>query len=183
MSDYEECEHCSITRNTSFSMNNCAPAHVLWVGLSGKATKGAVVHKPLSSKTNSGKLIASIERSARQTIFYKTNVVKCAPITDTGKTRYPTTAELNCCYPLFTAELSITRPKIVFLLGKIVSDFLFKKLVLGSYSLDAAFAYNKYVSGNTCFIPVHHPSFIRVYRYKHIESYQQSLVTTIKSIS
>jgi len=163
-------------------MDTCAPAHVLWVGLSAKAAKGADVHTPLSAETNSGQVLAAVERSASPAVFYRTNLVKCAPLNDSGKTRYPTTAELRRCYPLFAAEMDVARPKIVFLLGKIVSDFIFKQLGLGSYSLDAKFDYRRYVSGNACYIPIHHPSFIRVYRYKRIEEYRQSLVAAINSI-
>lgn len=126
---------------------------------------------PLSPNTKSGALIEEIEKPFRESIsFYKTNVVKCLPLYE-NKIRYPLKHEMEKCYPNLEDEINILKPSIVFLLGKQVSDFVLNKKNVNSYQLNENFVYNAFRINNRLFVPIHHPSFILVYRRKLINKY------------
>lgn len=182
MTSTTPCKQCPIDRNCNLT-TAFPSSHVMWVGLSGKAAKGSGIHEPLSAETNSGAVISGVEEQIKTAVFYKTNLVKCAPLNKSNKTRYPTQTELKCCFRIFKSELFTSKPRVVFLLGKIVSDFIIKQFDLGQYSLDKQYEYTPMHSQGMYFIPIHHPSFIRVYRYKSLDMYQQSLISTIETLA
>jgi len=67
---------------------------VMWVGLSAKKIKEKKYSYPLASDTNSGKVILEIEKMLPNISFYKTNLVKCLPLNEKGKIRYPNNHEI-----------------------------------------------------------------------------------------
>ena len=59
---------------------------------------------------------------------YKTNLVKCPPVDENGKLRYPNQAEIDCCFKNLFAEIAEVKPKVVILLGRKVCSAVEKKL-------------------------------------------------------
>ena len=82
-------------------------------------------------------------------------MVKCVPLNEKGKIRYPDSLEIENCIDNLVYELSIVKPKVVVLLGRLVEKYLKKKIIELGY--------------NT--ITIYHPSYIYVYRKKEIEKY------------
>jgi len=131
---------------------------IMIIGISAKM-KETEDEIPLSENTNSGKLIKMIEERLGEennnVSCYRSNMVKCVPLDEKGKIRYPDILEIENCINNLVYELSIVRPKIVVLLGRLVEKHLKKKIIELGY--------------NT--ITIHHPSYIHVYRRKEIEKY------------
>ena len=79
------------------------------------------------------------------------------------------------CYPNLDYEISILKPKIVFLLGKKVSSYILKKNGIHQIKFDDNFKYEIFEIEGIKYIPIHHPSYILVYKRKLIEQYVQSI--------
>jgi uracil-DNA glycosylase len=150
-------------------------ASVFWVGLSAVAFSNDEDKVPLSRSTRSGALVAEIENPFHDSLsFYKTNVVKCLPLKQ-DKIRYPVQHEMEKCFPNLEAETKELNPKIVFLLGKQVASFVLSKVDITDYTLDENFAYKLFFSNGICYVPVHHPSFVLVYKRKKLAEYINSI--------
>ena len=91
------------------------------------------------------------------------------------KIRYPATHEMEKCFPNFQWELEYLQPTTVFLLGRQVSDFVFKKHGVEMPRLSDNFRYEVIQIGQINFIPIHHPSYILVYKRKFVGEYTQGL--------
>ena len=131
---------------------------IMIIGISAKM-KETEDEIPLSENTNSGKLIKMIEERLveenNNLLCYRSNMVKCVPLDKEGKIRYPNSLEIENCIENLVYELSIVKPKVVVLLGRLVEKHLKKKIIELGY--------------NT--ITIYHPSYIYVYRKKEIEKY------------
>lgn len=173
------CKNCSLCSNqTPLIHNNCS-AEVFWVGLSAVKTENRF-DMPLSETTNSGKLLYRIESRFNSESFYRTNLVKCLPLDDHSKIRYPVTTEMKNCFSNLTLELNYFKPKLVFLLGKPVAAFVLNKYGIRDFSLDNEYDYTVYQIENTVFVPVHHPSYILVYKRKFVETYIHGIQSIIE---
>lgn len=154
----EKCNRCSISCNQKPLMDILRKSDIMIIGISAKM-KETEDEIPLSENTNSGKLIKMIEERLGEennnVSCYRSNMVKCVPLDEKGKIRYPDILEIENCINNLVYELSIVRPKIVVLLGRLVEKHLKKKIIELGY--------------NT--ITIHHPSYIHVYRKKEIEKY------------
>ena len=73
---------------------------------------------PLSPETNTGMLIQKIEQLCGEVITYKTNLVKCLPLTEEQKLRYPNRKEIDSCFEHLVGEIQAMSPKIVFFVGR-----------------------------------------------------------------
>lgn len=153
-----KCNKCSISCNQKPLVENMRESDIMFLGISAKM-KETEDEIPLSENTNSGKLIKMIEERLLEEnnniSCYRSNMVKCVPLDKEGKIRYPNSLEIENCIENLVYELSIVRPKIVVLLGRLVEKHLKKKIIELGY--------------NT--ITIHHPSYIHVYRKKEIEKY------------
>lgn len=138
---------------------------VLWVGLSAKFAKDRSTLLPLDKSTLSGKLIYEVESYLHQYIFGKINLVSFPPLDKNLKLRYPTIKECDQEFLSFWNDLKIQNPKVVFMLGNKVSQYLVKKLNL--QSLDNGI----YLSNNIYFVAIEHPSYIMVYKRKFKQDY------------
>ena len=153
-----KCNRCSISCNQKPLVENMRKSDIMFVGISAKMkeTEGEM---PLSENTNSGKLIKMIEERLLEEnsniSCYRSNMVKCVPLDKEGKIRYPNSLEIENCIDNLVYELSIVKPKVVVLLGRLVEKHLKKKIMELGY--------------NT--IIIYHPSYIHVYRKKEIEKY------------
>ena len=113
LSSIRNCKKCGLCVNQTPLIHDCASADIIWVGLSAvKAQDNSEI--PLSSKTNTGKLIESVEQLCTSKSFYRTNLVKCLPL-ENDKIRYPSTSEMQKCLPHLIDEIQYFKPKIVFL--------------------------------------------------------------------
>lgn len=152
----------------------------MWVGLSAVKVDDINVETPLSRTTSTGQLLLEIEKRNRKTDFYKTNLVKCLPIAS-DKIRYPRTDEMATCYKNLQSEVDEIRPKVIFLLGKLVSDFVGKDKFQSKLPDD--FKYKAIRDGNTVYVPIHHPSYILVYKRKQMDAYVKSVSRLIAKYS
>lgn len=154
----EKCNRCSISCNQKPLVENMREADIMFLGISAKF-KETEDEMPLSENTNSGKLIKMIEERLieknNNISCYRSNMVKCVPLNEKGKIRYPDSLEIENCIDNLVYELSIVKPKVVVLLGRLVEKHLKKKIIELGY--------------NT--ITIYHPSYIHVYRKKEIEKY------------
>lgn len=165
------CRSCGLYINQRPLFDVGKQSKVFWVGLSAVQFDDETLRMPLSPTTNSGALIDRIEAPYRDIVsFYKTNLVKCVPLKN-DKIRYPVQDEMEKCYTNFQWEFEAFTPSVVFLLGKQVATFVLKKIGFTDYNLNDDYAYNQFIFNDTLFIPVHHPSFILVYRRKQVEDY------------
>jgi len=79
------------------------------------------------------------------------------------------------CYANFEDELAAMKPKLVFLLGKQVASFIYDKVGGGLVELSDDFHFSSFSYEGTTFVPVHHPSFILVYKRKFITEYTEGI--------
>jgi len=169
------CKACGLYLNQLPALDNSKNPNIFWVGLSAVQFNDEDEKIPLTPNTRSGALIEKIEEPLRDDVtFYKTNLVKCLPLKD-GKIRYPIENEMEKCFPNFEYELDILKPKFVFLLGKQVAAFVMNKLGIRNINLSELFEYETFEINGTLFIPIHHPSFILVYKRKFIPKYINSI--------
>ena len=164
-----KCNKCILCKNQKPLLDNTYSCDIMWVGLSAKKVLDVNCDIPLSSDTNSGKIIELIESKLENTKFYKTNLVKCLPLDDNNKLRYPTSDEMNFCISNLILEISKLNPKIIFVLGKKTYNFIYKY-----------FKNNNIDSSKLIYIE--HPSYIYVYRRKYIDNYVMKVVDIIKNI-
>ena len=174
------CKSCKLCNNQSPLVQQCFYADVFWVGLSAVQT----VYKseiPLSPTTNSGKLINSIESFFQSNSFYKTNAVKCLPL-DNKKIRYPSISEMKSCFFHLKEEIQFFKPQLVFLLGKQVSSFVLKEFSISAILFDDEFKYSSFFIENILYVPIHHPSYILVYKRKKLRNYISSIENILANI-
>ena len=141
----------------------------MFVGLSSKPGT-----KALCPTTNSGKLIGEIESRIAETFSaYKTNLVKCAPLDESGKLRYPNLAEMKACLPRLLVGIEHFQPRVNVPLGGKVAKFMIATLMsdqrFDGFADD--FKYQAFSFNNSLLLPVHHPSYIWIYRRKRIPQY------------
>lgn len=173
----KRCKACGldISQGPIYDYNHLRVSNIFWVGLSAIQFDEDEEKIPLTPATPSGRLVQEIETGYRRSFkFYKTNLVKCAPLTG-NKIRYPFEHEMSNCFPNFEWELKMLKPSTVFLLGKQVSTFVLKNFTNQKVNLADTFNYKPINIGGTNFIPVHHPSFILVYNRKNLEKYIDSI--------
>lgn len=168
------CRNCNLCFNQKPLLDNLKEASIFWIGLSAVKVERVENETPLSKNTNSGKLISRIEEELPELSYYKSNLVKCLPL-EKEKIRYPKANEMKSCYQNLQLEIMHFRPKIVFLLGKLVSDFILNMELAISSKLDESFNYEYHTINNTRYIPIHHPSYMLVYKRKFIDNYISSI--------
>jgi DNA polymerase len=165
------CLTCGLFLNQLPIKENKASADVFWVGLSAVKLDKEDPSIPLSKATKTGSLIHDIEKECQEDlVFYKTNAVKCLPL-KSSKIRYPSRLEMQECYPNLELELEVLSPRIVFLLGKQVSDFILSQHGIKIPGLNTEFSYEPISIGETLYVPIHHPSYILVYKRKKVSEY------------
>jgi len=145
---------------------------VMWVGLSHKKEKDGNKFYPLGEDTNSGKVILEIEKCLPKLKFHRTNLVKFAPTDKNNRLRYPTVFEMENDFPLLQEEIDNLEPKIIFLLGAKVAEFVLKKneqrLIKSHKDWQS---YEVVILKGTFLVSVFHPSYVYVYKRKNIDEY------------
>ncbi|MBH1941062.1 uracil-DNA glycosylase family protein [Mobilitalea sibirica] len=172
------CRKCNMCNNQLPLLDKVDECDVMWVGLSAKEVKNVMEDTPLSASTKSGGLISEIETEVKKCKYYKTNVVKCLPLDRGGKLRYPTRKEMDLCITNLFREIEILKPKIIFLLGKNVIK-AFENNIQMEFDDFNDYNYKMYQFGNMRVIPIHHPSYISVYKVKSKENYIEAVKNLI----
>ena len=153
-----KCNKCDISCNQKPLVENMKKSDIMFLGISAKM-KETEDEMPLSENTNSGKLIKMIEERLLEEnnnlLCYRSNMVKCVPLNEDGKIRYPDNLEIENCIENLEYELNIVKPKLVVLLGRLIEKYLKKKIIELGYNV----------------ITIYHPSYIYMYRKKEIEKY------------
>lgn len=174
------CERCNLCKNQKPLLDTKKECQIVWVGLSAKK-KTSSEEIPLSPSTKSGALIEEIESVLTWQKTYKTNLVKCLPLDDAKKLRYPNKSEITECIGNLNLEIESLSPKIVFLLGEKVYSSVGRFMGI-TFNKWKEFNYEyQYVNG-TYFIPIHHPSYISVYKRKEIDTYTSSIQSLIRKL-
>lgn len=169
------CKSCGLFNNQHPLLDNQKKSDVFWVGLSAVKIMGEDLKQPLSASTRTGALIEEIEKPFLNNVaFYRTNIVKCLPLKD-EKIRYPNKCEMGKCYPYLQLEIDKYKPTLIFLLGKQVINFVLSKQQIGDIQLNNNFNYDSVLINNIRYIPVHHPSYILVYKRKFTENYIEGI--------
>lgn len=179
INELKSCTNCELCMNQLPLVHNVSECDVFWLGLS--AVRSIPNDVPLSATTNSGKLIKEIESFLPLVDFYHTNLVKCLPLLN-EKIRYPNTMEMKACYFNLLDEIDYFQPKIIFLLGKQVSNFVLNQFGNTNLSISPTYDYESYKFDNTLLVPVHHPSFILVYKRKNINDYIHGITSIINKV-
>ncbi len=172
------CKNCNLCINQKPLLDCKNKADVLWVGLSAKKVDDVENSTPLANDTNTGKIIENIENGFIDVNFYKTNLVKCLPLDSNNKIRYPERIEMEACFGNLIYEIQQLKPKIVFLLGGKVADFV-KTNIKNKHFLSSISSEMKCIIEETVFETVHHPSYIHIYKRKYIDDYVKDVQKTI----
>ena len=157
------CSKCNLCKNQKPLLDKSILCDIMWVGLSAKKVDNVNNTIPLCNDTNSGKVIELIESKLENTNFYKTNLVKCLPLDDNNKLRYPTNSEMNACIDNLLVEINELKPKIIFVLGKNTYNFIYKY-------------FKKNKIDDSKLIYIEHPSYIYVYKRKYIDDYVEKII-------
>lgn len=144
---------------------------MMWVGLSAKNDKSGNRLSPLDSNSNSGKVVDMIEAQRENLSFYRTNLVKYAPLDERGKLRYPNPSEMAAAIPDLMREFREYQPKVIFLLGGRVGDFV-----------QDYFKQNRRMTRAAVY-RIHRPSFVYVYKRRQLEEYIREISEKIKKIT
>lgn len=172
------CENCALFKNQKPLIDNVGESDIMWVGLSAKMMESYPYCKPLDISTVTGALIAKIERSIPDKKFYKSNLVKCPPLNDTGKIRYPNIMEMKSCLANLMIEIDIIKPSIIVLLGSQVSKFIEKNYKI-EFNKNNGYQYIEYKLNDISFIPIHHPSYISKYKSKDKSTYIRNICSLL----
>lgn len=175
-----KCQKCGLCFNQKPLLDAEKKCQVFWVGLSAKKMSSDT-ELPLSPETNTGMLIQKIEEMCEEVSTYKTNLVKCLPLTEQQKLRYPNRREIDSCFEHLISEISTMSPKIVFLLGEKVYSSVGRHLHIQFDKWnDFEYHYKKY--NGIYFVPIHHPSYIYVYKRKNMDQYVKSIEEIISDL-
>lgn len=174
------CKKCGLCKHQPPLLDEAKNCQVFWVGLSAKLVT-CENERPLSPATNSGSLLSQVENECVGMSAYRTNLVKCAPLTEQGKLRYPNKKEINICMPHLEVEINELSPKLIFLLGGQVTESISKKYSI-HFEKWHEFDYTVQKYKDFYFVPIHHPSYIYVYKRKRVKEYIASIENIINKL-
>ena len=152
-------------------IDDAQEADIIVMGLSAKK-KRFVSEIPLDRSTHSGKLVSAMEDIAHKYKcgVYRTNLVKCVPLDENGRLRYPTSLETKCCFSNFLIEQAAIQPRIVILLGKTVQQVFEKKL---KFNVAAAGCY---------YVASYHPAYVMRSKNRR-DTYLQNFENLLREIT
>jgi len=167
-------------KNNNFQ-TKIEPRRILFVGLSNKPGT-----PELSVNTATGKVIREITEKLPGIDVHKTNATRHAPLDARGKLRYPTQSELESAFPILRRKIEKIRPAVIVSLGNIASRFLMDRLGIkkkGS-GLNPVFIYQAHTnSTGLILLPIHHPSFVLIYRRTHLKNYVNNVAQTLRLLA
>lgn len=179
MKNISGCTLCSLYLNQKPVLDKERKDSIFFVGLSAKKVSQQN-EIPLSKNTQSGMLIQQIADRLHNIPVYRTNLVKCLPLDKNSKLRYPEEEEIHCCINNFICEINALHPKIVFLLGKQVQHAVFGYLNIKENKNQAnPYKFKHYMHNGIWYVPVQHPSYIKVYKRKEEDDYINGIIAII----
>lgn len=167
---YRACARCPLGGRSAPASSPLTLVDVVWVGLSAK--KGAT--EPLHAATMSGEVLVRVEARTPYLRFYRTNLVKCAPVDDLGRLREPTKVEVRACRPILEEELVATSPRLVVALGGHVGRAL-GGAALPPVERGAWPVYLARPVDGVLLAVVHHPAYVRRRWYRLLTHYEEAL--------
>jgi uracil-DNA glycosylase len=171
----KRCRACGLYIHQKPLLAKQMAAEVFWVGLSAVQIGEGEDGLPLGENTRTGSLLQQIEKPFISEIsFHKTNLVKCLPLKD-GKIRYPSRSEMVKCFPNLEGEITDLKPSIIFLLGKQVASFVIGSKTDLDFGLNEDFEYDSIYLEGISYVPVHHPSYVLVYKRKRLDEYVMNI--------
>ena len=180
LQEIRQCKKCGLCCNQQPLLDEMKTCEIFWVGLSAKKINSDE-EIPLSPSTNTGMLIQMVEEMLDNVETYKTNLVKCVPLDDNLKLRYPNKREIDDCFDHLQSEIRELSPKIVFLLGEKVYSSVSRHFDI-KFDKWNGFDYDYKEFEGTYYVPIHHPSYIYVYQRKNIKRYIQSIENIINTL-
>ena len=90
---------------------------------------------------------------------------------------------MDICFENLELELVALKPKIVFLLGKKTSDFILNKYDKPILKANKEFEYLPHRIGSTYFVPIHHPSYVLIYKRNYIKDYIKGIKKVVSKIN
>ena len=78
------------------------------------------------------------------------------------------------------AEIDEIKPKVIFLLGLKTATFVLKKV--GFKTPKLSYEYKIFEHENRWYVPIHHPSYITVYKRKEKDLYIEAVKSIIEKI-
>lgn len=175
-----KCQKCGLCFNQKPLLDKEKECKIFWVGLSAKKVNSDE-EIPLSPKTNTGMLIQKVEELLNEVPSYKTNLVKCVPLDEEQKLRYPNKEEINSCFYNLQKEIDELCPKIVFLLGEKVYSSVEKHFNIKFDKWDEFnYSYKEYKG--IYYVPIQHPSYIFIYKRKKVDVYVRSINELINKL-
>lgn len=156
------CKSCSLCNNQPpllSPMPDASPV-IMVVGTSAKQIKSPA-EVPLDGSTRSGKIVSRLEAVSLKCGYgiYRTNLVKCPPVNDVNKLRYPTKEEIAACIGNLFQEIELLTPKIVLLLGKIVISAM-EHEIGAKFSDYSGCTFSTLTVGHQRYVAAYHPSFV-----------------------
>ncbi len=178
--EIRKCQRCGLCHNQRPLLDSATECQLFWVGLSAKIMP-TDKEKPLSSKSNTGQIIQQIEERCADVSTYKTNLVKCPPLTSEQKLRYPNKEEIGRCIDNLMTEIRILSPRVVLLLGEKVYSSVETYLGIRFEKWDE-FDYHYKKHEGVYYIPIQHPSYIYIYKRKIIDQYARAVKDTVERL-
>jgi uracil-DNA glycosylase family 4 len=156
-SSMEDCDRCSqlvVSRSRIVPGAGSSVSRALFVGLA-PGRNGADVTGIPFTRDPSGRLFR--EMLGRVGLFdaFVTNLVKCNPKDEKGRNRNPTREEIDNCRPHLDAELEKVGPRVVVLLGNIVT----KEFMPDTGRIVQEHGQARESDGTT-YVPFIHPSYV-----------------------
>jgi uracil-DNA glycosylase len=139
----------------------------------------------LAPDTKTGHIVEQVIHGLPDIEFEKTNLVRLPPVDQEGKLRYPNRSEMKLGWQELRSEIKQTSPNLLVTLGLQVSSFLREQMGVRPVKpcLPPDFSHKTYLSQSSSFIlSVHHPSFVFVYRRKHVQKYIENVALSISSL-
>lgn len=139
----------------------------------------------LSPQTCTGNIIEEIIYGLPDITSVKTNLVKNVPLSQSGKLRYPDSAEMEQGWKDLQNEVNQTSPDLLVTLGQQVSFVVRTQMGVqpAKPQLPPDFSSETYLSQSRPYLlSVHHPSFVFVYRRKYIANYVSSVIQSISCL-
>ncbi|MGL5870727.1 uracil-DNA glycosylase family protein [Clostridium chrysemydis] len=173
----KQCKNCSLCINQEPLLDKESSCEVMWIGLSAKKVEDIECDIPLSKETNSGEVLYEIESMCKDIGTYKTNLVKCLPLDENKKLRYPNRKEIDSCFENIINEINTLKPKLIFLLGTQVTTSIERNLKIKLIKDDNNIKVGQY--NETKVVSVYHPSYVCSYKRKYRGEYIQQITSII----
>lgn len=150
---------------------------VFWIGVSAQRNERGSRTPPLTSETPTGAIIDQIIAACTPELPHtKLNLVDRVLLDESGRLRPPTKDELAAAFRRMLRLMRQNRGALFIFLGNYIRDFFQSHEGKGKLNL-----YTVYDIGTARAAFVHHPSYVRVYKYKKMAEYTSKVASLVVS--